>query len=67
MLMFGWEPIIINLLCYQLVRIVQTAFIQLSRSMRMEQIEVNVLKRQILIPSGRVLKQCYLHNNMNAD
>ena len=26
--------------------------------------EVNVLERQILIVLGRVLKQCYLHNNM---
>ena len=27
----------------------------------------NVLERQILIVSGRVLKHCYLHNNMDAD
>ena len=26
-----------------------------------------ILKRQILINSGGVLKQCYLHNNMDAD
>ena len=24
-------------------------------------------EHQILIPSGRVLKRCYLHNNMGAD
>ena len=28
---------------------------------------VNVLECQILIHSGRVLKQCYLHNNMDAE
>ena len=27
----------------------------------------NILERQIMIVSGRVLKQCYLHNNMDAD
>ena len=29
--------------------------------------EVNISEHQILIVSGRVLKQCYLHNNMDAD
>ena len=33
----------------------------------MEQIEVNLFERQLLIHSGRVLKQCYLHNNMGAE
>ena len=28
---------------------------------------VNVFERQLLIHSGRVLKQCYLHNNMGAE
>ena len=27
----------------------------------------NISGHQILIVSGRVLKQCYLHNNMDAD
>ena len=37
--------------------------------MRMEQIEYLMSKsgHQILFVSGRVLKQCYLHNNMDAD
>ena len=28
---------------------------------------VSISGHQILIVSGRVLKQCYLHNNMDAD
>ena len=31
--------------------------------MRMEKNLVNISEHQILIVSGRVLKQCYLHNN----
>ena len=30
-------------------------------------VRVNISERQLLIVSGRVLKQCYLHNNMDAD
>ena len=29
--------------------------------------QVNVFERQIVIHSGRVLKHCYLHNNMDAE
>ena len=29
--------------------------------------KLSELERQSLVNSGRVLKQCYLHNNMDAD
>ena len=41
-------------------------FIILCCSMRMGQIEVNISEHQMLIVSGRVLKQCYLYNNMDV-
>ena len=28
---------------------------------------MNILEHKIFIVSGRVLKQCYLHNNMDVD
>ena len=65
-----WEPIITNLLCHQLVRIVQTLFLSVHSFMLLQANGthwVNILERQILIPPGIVLKQCYLHNNMYAD
>ena len=66
----GWEPIITNLLCHQLVRSIQTLFFSVLSCMLLHANGthwVNILERQILINSGRVLKQCYLHNNMDAE
>ena len=63
-----WEPIITNLLCHQYVKIVQTLFLSVHSFMPLHANEthwVNVFERQILINPGRVLKQCYLHNNMD--
>ena len=70
MLIRGWEPIITNLLCQQLVRIVQILFLSVHSLMPLHANGINcmnVLERKILIPSGRVLKQGYLHNNMDAE
>ena len=50
-----------------IVRIVQTLFLNVHSFMPLHANGtnwVNVLERQIVIVSGRVLKQCYLHNNM---
>ena len=63
-------PIITNLLCHQLERIVQKLFLGVHSFMPLHANgtnSVNVLERQILINSGRVLKQCYLNNNMDAE
>ena len=60
----------ISLLCHQLVRIVLTLFLSIHSFMLLHangQNWVNISGHQILIVSGRVLKQCYLHNNMDAD
>ena len=65
-----WELIIISLLCHQLVRIVLTLFLSVHSFMLLHANGTNwvsISGHQILIVSGRVLKQCYLHNNMDAD
>ena len=59
-----------KLLCCQLVRIVWTFFLNIHSFMLLHVNGpnwVNISEHQILIVSGRVLKQCYLHNNMDAD
>ena len=66
--MLGWEPIITNLLYHLLIRIVQTLFLGVHSCMLLHASGTNwvdVLEHQVLIHSGRVLKQCYLHNNMD--
>ena len=70
MWILAWELIIISLLCHQLVRIVLTLSLSVLSFMLLHANGtnwVNISGQQILIVSGSVLKQCYLHNNMDAD
>ena len=70
MWILAWELIIISLLCHQLVRIVLTLFLSVHSFMLLHANGTNwvsISGHQILIVSGRVLKQCYLHNTMDAD
>ena len=65
-----WGLIIISLLCHPLVRIDLTLSLSIHSFMLLHANGtnwVNISGHQILIVSGRVLKQCYLHNNMDAD
>ena len=65
-----WELIIISLLCHQLVRIVLTLSLSVQSFMLLQANGtnwVNISGHQILIVSGKVLKQCYIHINMDAD
>ena len=60
----NWE-----LLCHQLVWIVLTLFLSVHSFMLPHANGtnwVNISELQIFIVSGRVLKQCYLHNNMKC-
>ena len=69
MLILAWELIIISLLC-RLEKIVLTHFLDVHSFILLHANGtngVNITEHQILIISGRVLKQCYLHNNMGAD
>ena len=53
-----------------IVKIVQTLFLSVHSCMPFHANGtnwVNVFERQLLIHSGRVLKQCYLHNNMGVE
>ena len=62
--------ILTNILCHQLGKIVQILFLGVHSFMAFHGKGTNwaiILERQILIHSGRVLKQCFLHNNMDAD
>ena len=60
MLILSRDPIVTNLICHQLIRIVQTLFLECS-FIYTAPCEWNKLSEYIFIHSGRVFKQCYLY------
>ena len=69
MWILAWKLIIIILLCRQLVRIVLTLSLSVHSFMLLHANGTNWvnISEHPMIVSGSVLKQCYLHNNMDAD